>query len=120
MGVIDRMKAHFTDIGVRHVEVPEWGEDGKPLVVYFRPMTLAEKQKLMTIGEREGYVARLADALVMKAMDAQGKKLFTIEDKQALRNQVDPDVLARVVRDMMASPSEEEMGKDSSGTAISG
>lgn len=116
MGLIDRMKAHFTDIGVRHVEVPEWGEDGKPLAIYFSPMTLAEKQKLMTIGERDGYVARLADALIMKAMDAEGKKLFTIEDKRTLRNQVDPDVLARVVRDMMASPGEDEMGKGSSGT----
>lgn len=112
MSLIDRMKAHFTDIGVRHIEVPEWGEDGKPLLVYFRPMTLAEKQKLLSIGERDGLVARLADALVMKAMDAEGKKLFTVEDKHALRNQVDPDVLARVVRDMMSSPGVDEMGKD--------
>lgn len=120
MSLIDRMKAHFTDIGVRSIEVPEWGEDGKPLVIYFAPMTLADKQKLMTIGERDGYVARLADALIMKAMDAEGKKLFTVGDKQALRHQVDPDVLARVVRDMMAGPTEEDMGKGSSRTETSG
>jgi len=111
MSVLDRMKAHFSDIGVRHIEVPEWGEDGQPLVIYFSPLTLEEKQKLQTIGERDGYVARLADALVMKAMDKDGKKLFTIEDKRTLRKQVDPDVIARVVLEMMSSPGADEMGK---------
>jgi len=117
MSLIERMKAHFTDIGVRHLEAPEWGEEGKPLVIYFSPLTLAEKQKLQTIGERDGYVARLADALIMKAMDAEGKKLYTVADKHALRNQVDPDVLARVVLEMMSSPGVDEMGKGSSGTS---
>lgn len=118
--LIDRMKAHFTDLGVQSVEVPEWGEDGKPLVIYFSPMTLAEKQRLVNVGEREGYVARLADALIMKAMDADGKKLFTVEHKVMLRNHVDPEVLARVVARMMLGPSAADMGKDSSRTEISG
>jgi hypothetical protein len=111
VGAIDRAKAHFTDLGVQRQEVPEWGEEGKPLVVYWRPMNLAQKQKIQHIGEREGWIARLADALIMLATDADGKKLYTIEDKHALRHNVDPDVLARVVTRMMASPGVEEMGK---------
>lgn len=111
MAAIDRAKAHFTDLGVQQQEVPEWGEEGKPLVVYWRPMTLAQKQKIQQIGERDGWVARLADALIMLATDDQGKPLFTIEHKHALRHNVDPDVLARVVTRMMASPGAAEMGK---------
>jgi hypothetical protein len=117
MSAIERAKAHYTDLGVQSQEVPEWGEpaDGenpvKPLIIYWKPITLSEKQQLQTIGERDGYVARLADALIMKALDAEGKKLFTIEHKHALRHQVDPDVLARVVMRMMASPGVTEMGK---------
>jgi hypothetical protein len=120
MAAIERIKQHFAGIGVRHVESAAWGEEGKPLLIYFSPMTLAEKQRLLTIGEEQGYVARLADALIMKALDADGKKLFTIEDKHALRNQADPDELARIVREMMSSPSVDDMGKGSSRTPDSG
>ncbi len=111
MAAIDRIKQHFAEIGVRSVESAAWGEDGKPLVIYFAPMTLAEKQRMLTIGETDGYVARLADVLIMKAMDAEGKKLFTIADKHILRNKADPDELARIVREMMSSPSVDDMGK---------
>lgn len=111
MAAIDSAKKHFTDLGMQRAEVPEWGEDGKPLVVYWKPITLEEKQRLQTIGERDGYVARLADALIMKAIDANGAKLFTLDDKFALRHGVDPDVMARLVIQMMASPGAKEMGK---------
>lgn len=110
MGTLDRAKAHFADIGTQSIEVPEWGEPGTPLVIYFKPLTLAEKQKLHTIAELEGYVSRLADCLIMKALDAEGKKLYTIEDKHALRHAVDPDILARIVTRMMSSPGVKEMG----------
>jgi len=117
MAVLDRAKAHFTDLGVQHLEVPEWGEPAsgetpaKPLLIYWKPITLAEKQQLHNVAERDGYLARLADALILKALDAEGKKLFTIEDKFTLRHGVDPDVLAYVVTRMMASPGVKELGK---------
>lgn len=126
MSAIDRAKAHFTDYGIQSAEVPEWGEPaegdapGKPLVIYWKPITLAEKQRLQAIGEAEGYVARLADCLIMKALDADGKKLYTLADKHALRHLVDPDVIARVVLRMMASPGVPEMGKGSSAATASG
>ncbi len=125
MSAIESARAHFAAIGVRHVDVPEWGERGadgvvtKPLRIYFNPMTLAEKQKLQNVGEREGYIARLADALIMKALDAQGKPLYTIDDKHALRNGVSPDVLADVVREIMSTPTPDEAAKNSTGTPSS-
>ena len=42
MNIIDRVKAHFESKGVKTIEVSEWGEEGKPLVIYAQPMTLAE------------------------------------------------------------------------------
>ena len=109
--VIDRAKSHFSDFGIQSLEVPEWGEEDRPLVVYWKPMTIAEKQTLHTVGERDGYVARLVDCLIMKALDSDGKKLFTLENKHSLRHSVDPDVIARIVHRMMASPGVQEMGK---------
>lgn len=111
---IERIKAHYDAAGIQRIEVPEWGEaPEKPLVIYYRPITLAEKQQLYAIGEREGPVARLADCLILKALNADGSKMFTLEHKFSLRHHADPDVLARVVVQMMASPGVAEMGKDS-------
>lgn len=119
MSAIDGAKAHFGAIKTQRMEVREWGEDGQPLVIFWQPITLAEKQRLANIGEKEGYISRLADCLVMKALDADGKKLFTIADKHALRHQVDPDVLSRIVIRMMAAPTEDDAEKNSEGTTSS-
>lgn len=116
MDAIDRITKHFDGFGVQTVEVPEWGDENGPLVIRFTPMTLAESQRLQRIGERDGTLSRLADCLIMKALDAEGKKMFTIDHKHRLLNRADKDVLARVVLCMMASPSVEDMGKDSSRT----
>ena len=39
---IERAKAHFKAQSVKTIEVPEWGEADKPLVIYVTPITLAE------------------------------------------------------------------------------
>lgn len=116
MSIIDRMKAHFAGLGAQKIEVPEWGEDGRPLVIYYHPITLAERQKIMAAGERDGAVAAYADVLIMKALDAQGKNLYTIEHKHALRHSVDPDIIRRVGMQMMVVPTAAEMGNASSRT----
>jgi len=118
MSAIENARAHFSAIGRRFKDVPEWGERGpdgavlKPLRIYFTAMTLAEKQKLQNIGEREGYVSRLADALIMKAQDEAGKPLYTLDEKHSLRNGVDPNVLAEVVIEMMSTPTPEDAAKN--------
>lgn len=119
MSAIEQARAHFAKFGRRHFDVAEWGEAGQPLRIYFQPMTLAEKQKLDFIGEREGKVARLADALIMKAQTEDGKPMFTLDDKHTLRNLVDPNVIADVVIEMLATPTPEEAAKNSTGTPSS-
>lgn len=114
MALIDNIKSHFSSHPMRDVTVPEWLDaDGKPIVIYCTPMTLTEKQTAADVGEKEGYIARLAHILVMKACDAQGKKLFTIADKRALKNEADPDVIARVVKEIMAAITPEDAEKKS-------
>lgn len=110
--VVDRFKEHFSRQPVREIEVPEMlDEEGKPLVIYASPMTLSEKQRAHTVGEQEGYIARLAHILVMKAKDAQGKPIFTIADKRALLHNSDSDVIARIVTEIMRASSTEEAEK---------
>ena len=48
MSVIDIAKSHFENIGVQSMEVPEWtDQDGKAVVIYWNPITLSEKNRLL-------------------------------------------------------------------------
>lgn len=111
-GAIDRAKAHFSKFQRRRIEVPEWADDaGAPLVIHVQPLTLADKQKLRQHAER-GQLESLAYCLILKAEDADGKKVFTLDDKHALMTRVDPDVLARVAGEITAPLSDEDIAKN--------
>jgi len=113
MTVIERAKAHFSQQQRRIAEVPEWADDdGKPLIIHGKPLTLAEKQKIDAYRDRWGKMDALAYTLILKAEDEQGNKIFTLEDKRALMTTVDPDVLARVIMDLISTPSPEAVSKN--------
>ena len=47
MKVIDRAKNHFENLGVQSIEVEEWlDENNNSTIIYWDPITLAEKKKL--------------------------------------------------------------------------
>ena len=53
----------------------------------------------------------LADVVVMKALDKDGNKLFSLEDKLALNHKVDSDVLSKIAVAMVQTPSAEDLKK---------
>ena len=95
MSVIDNAKKHFAEQDVKVIEVPEWGEDDKPLRIFSKPLTLAETSKLYKMS-KEDDLTMMAYVLIYKALDESGEKLFTIADKKTLLERVDRDVLIRV------------------------
>lgn len=101
-GVMDRAVAHFSAQEIRTIEVPEWGDEDGPLVIYVAPFTLREQARLQKASKNGSDAAVLADVLVMKAMDGEGNKLFTMDDKHAMQTKVDALVLARVASEIMA------------------
>ena len=114
MKVIDIAKTHFENPGVQSVEVEEWvDENNNPTIIYWDPITLAEKKKLFQKSDNLNDVAILADIVVMKAKDKDGKKMFTLEDKLALMHKVDSDVLSKVAVAMVQTPSVDELKKKS-------
>ena len=113
MSIIDRAKTHFESIGVQSIEVPEWkDEDGKPSVIYWNPIYLFEKNKLFKKSESLSDVSILADIVVMKSLDKDGKKIFKLDDKMDLMTKVDSDVLSRVATAMVKVISPEEVKKN--------
>jgi hypothetical protein len=112
MKIIDRAKSHFESLGVQSIEVEEWqDEKGQPTIIYWQPITLAEKKKLFNKTENLNDAGLLADVVVMKALDKNGDKLFSLEDKLALNHKVDSDVLSRIAVAMVQTPSAEDLKK---------
>tara|TARA_R100000008_G_scaffold42602_1_gene24594 strand:- start:48 stop:389 length:342 start_codon:yes stop_codon:yes gene_type:complete len=113
MSVIDRAKSHFESLGTQSMEVPEWkDDDGNPTVIYWNPITLAEKKRLFQKSDNLNDVGILADIILMKAIDKDGKKLFTLEDKIALMHKVDSDVLAKVATQIIQNITPDEVKKN--------
>ena len=75
-------------------------------------MNLSEKNKLFKKSDNLSDVSILADIVVMKAIDKDGNKLFTLEDKLALMHKVDSDVLSRVATAMVQAITPEEVKKN--------
>jgi hypothetical protein len=107
MKAIERAIEHFKSREVKVIEVPEWGD----LLIYVEPMTLKEKQKLLK-NIKQDELGVIVEALVLKAKDAEGNKLFTIEDKLKLLNSADPDVISRIASEIMLGESLEEIKKN--------
>ena len=113
MSVLDRAKSHFENIGVQSIEVPEWkDEDGKPTVLFWNPINLYEKNKLFKKSDNMTDVSILADIVVMKSLDKDGKKIFKLEDKMDLLTKVDSDVLSRIATAMIQVVSPDEVKKN--------
>ena len=113
MSVIDIAKSHFESLGIQSIEVPEWkDDDGKPIIVYWNPITLSEKNKLFRKSDNMLDASILADIVVMKAIDKEGNKLFKTEDKLVLMHKVDSDVLSKVATSMVQAIHPEEVKKN--------
>ena len=57
-------------------------------------------------------VSILADIVIMKSLDKDGKKIFKLDDKMDLLTKVDSDVLSRVATAMVQVISPEEVKKN--------
>jgi hypothetical protein len=103
---IQRATEHFKAKPLKRIEIAEWGDDEGPLVAYSSPFTLKDQGRLQYLTEKQSHADTLAELLIMKLVDESGDKLFTIEDKNALRNDVDANVVARVANAIMSTNTE--------------
>lgn len=110
MRAIDAALAHMSEIGTRSIEVPEWQIDGKALVVYWTPMTLKEREVLFRGGDLK--LTSYADVLIKKALDENGKPLFTLEDAPKLRGFVESGVVQKIAYAILAPVSIEDAEKN--------
>jgi hypothetical protein len=113
MKIIERAKSHFESLGVQSIEIPEWKDaDENPTIVYWNPITLSEKNKLFKNSSNLSDVSILADIVIMKGLDKDGNKIFTLEDKLVLMHKVDSDILSRIAISMVQAITPDEVKKN--------
>lgn len=107
--ILERAKAHFAEVSSnrRHLEVDEWD-----CTIYTKPLTLAQRQKCYALAKGEQLVA-FAHAIIMKAENEDGERIFSIKDLPAFKGQIDSEVTLRVGTWIMDSQSigDEELGE---------
>jgi hypothetical protein len=104
--ILDRATTHFrTKISgeMKKVHVPEWECD-----IYFKAtLTLKEQGKLVELASQGKQVEALVESLIVKARNQDGTKMFAMPDKVVLMNEVDPNVIIRVVGEINSATDED-------------
>lgn len=94
--VLEKATSHFRSKisgEMKKIHVPEWECD-----IYFKPtLTLREQGKLVELASQGKQVEALVESLIVKARNIDGTKMFNMADKATLMNEVDPNVIIRVV-----------------------
>lgn len=110
--IIERARLHFNGDEPRRIEVPEWGEPGAPLVLFAKPVTMADKQLLHNRYKDGGMQEMYAHALVLKARNADGTPAFDLADKRELMRNADPAVVERIAQQILAVADLEDAAKN--------
>lgn len=98
MRAIDAVTGHYNANADRHIDVPEWSVDGKPLRVHWRLMTIEQRQKLFSVPDRTD-----VDIMVSMARDDAGQPMFTLEDKPKLKVAADAAIITRIATKMLGA-----------------
>ena len=101
---IEKATSHFRERlngELLHLDVPEWGEKGKPFKIYFKPLINFKAQekifKLVSDGKSS---EALCMTLIIRALDKAGKPLFQDGHMASLMFETDPDVVSGIVTKM--------------------
>jgi hypothetical protein len=103
---IEKATQHFrTKISgeMRSVYVPEW----ETKIYYKASNTLKEQAKLIELANQGKTVEALVEQLIIKSRNEDGTKMFAMPDKMTFMNEVDPQVIIRVVAEMNTQQEED-------------
>ena len=94
------IEQHFASQRIREILVPEWGVNGTPLIIHAGPITVGELQQIRAAG-KEDSLEFLAKAIVLKARNEDGKRLFGRGDLKTLMEKADAWTVQRVALEIL-------------------
>ena len=89
--LLEKIKNHFSSQERLHFYVPEWEQD-----IWCSPLSLREQDKI-NARSKESPFQLAVYALILKAEDEEGEKLFSLEDKVTLLNNVSFNTVESVI-----------------------
>lgn len=107
--VLARAKAHYQGLERKRILVPEWGEGGKPLVVTATALNIAERRRIYRAdasGREPDSATVVVRAVLLKACDEKGARLFDDMDEHALTHEADSMVVARIAREILGEAAQ--------------
>lgn len=97
--VLDKAKTHFVETisgEMKEYYVEEWDE-----TIYYRKGTnFAQESKVIELQNKGKTAEALVQVLINRALNKDGKRIFSDHEKVALMNSVDPAVILKVVAKM--------------------
>lgn len=112
MSIAERIKARTSQ--KRHIDVAEWGEDGKPERVFYGPLLAVELNRIQRKHPnflQSASFEAMVDLIVLKSEKSDGEKMFTLEDKPVLMRE-EVGVISTVAAALMSGSSVEELEKN--------
>lgn len=96
-----RLRERRTAETLSAIPVPEWNTT----IYYWPEMTLAERRDIFQHAKQDGEqtvfdLEAIAATLIVRARDAEGKRLFSRAERQELMTEYEAEVLARIVAQM--------------------
>ena len=102
--ILDVAKEQFStrmSAGLKSSRVPEWQVDGKDTFIYYKASMNFRDQGMVLSLHGDGKQAEaVAMTFILRAMDKDGKKLFTRSNLTEMMQMMDPDIISRVVSEM--------------------
>jgi len=100
--LLDRLKSNYRkklEAGMMHIDVDELAEDGVPLRIYFKPMTL-EKQGRVYKAMQSNNLDFMGISLIERALDEDGKQMLRPADIVEIRKRTDGNLIQEIVARM--------------------
>ena len=109
MGIIDIAEADFRSKlngKLSSMDVPEWGENGTPLKVYWKSLiNFKSQEKIFQLVNAGKTSEAVCQTLIIRALNEEGQPLFQQYELEKLMRFSDPNVIGRIVGAM--SPEED-------------
>jgi hypothetical protein len=96
------------------IEVPEWGEKGSPVKVYYGPLLTGELNRIQRKHPNFLNDAKFdaqIDLIILKAENGQGEKMFTLEHKAGLMCE-EASIIATIAAALMSGRTVEDAEKN--------
>jgi hypothetical protein len=106
--LIEKLQQARALVETKKMYVPEWDVD-----LYYKPLTTEEIDVTDTEAPSgAGATRRNLQLVILKALDADGKRLFSNDDAEALSSVAHPAVINRITSEMASAPTVEDAKKN--------